>query len=270
MQKRLTLLMSKELYDKNLIRAVNNKVIPVAAYPISVCNFSETELKELDQMIKTELKSNNMLRRQSSGERLYLKRIVWGRGLKSLRVVYNETKMKLTCYMATSESKWIQPAWRQEKLKEYRSLESIVEEIMREVGHTLRFKDEGIELLENYKVGAGKKSWKKIKGVLKKDTERKLIDQYKQNELQSETYSKQEKECSEWLECNSGSRKRAAIVNVQEQMFETRSWEVLRGISDGGGAEMCRLCGSFRETVRHLSGCKVLAAKNIYTATTKL
>ena len=57
---------------------------------------------------------------------------------------------------------------------------------------------------------------KKIKGVLKKETERKLIDQYKQKELQSETYSKEEKERSKWLECNLGPRKTAAIVNLQE------------------------------------------------------
>ena len=54
--------------------------------------------------------------------------------------------------------------------------------------------------------------------MLKKDTEGQLIDQYKQKELQSETYSKQDKECSKWLECNLNPRKTAAIVNVQEQM----------------------------------------------------
>ena len=58
---------------------------------------------------------------------------------------------------------------------------------MREVGHTSRFEDEGIE---NYKVGAGKKAGRRLRGVLKKDTERKLIDQYKQKELQNKTYSK--------------------------------------------------------------------------------
>ena len=73
MQKRSTSLMSKELYDMNLIRAINNKVIPVTTYPMNVRNFSEVQLKELDQMIKTKLRSNNMLGRQSSEERLYLK-----------------------------------------------------------------------------------------------------------------------------------------------------------------------------------------------------
>ena len=62
-------------------------------------------------------------------------------------------------------------AWRQDKLKEYRSLEYVAEEIMREVGHTLRFKDEGIELDGELQNRSWKESWKKIKGVLKKDTE---------------------------------------------------------------------------------------------------
>ena len=63
MQKRLISLISKELSDKNLIRAIKYKVIPEVAYPMSVYNFSEIELKELDHMIKTELRSNNMLGR---------------------------------------------------------------------------------------------------------------------------------------------------------------------------------------------------------------
>ena len=39
--------------------------MPVAVYPMNVYNFSEMEFKELNQMIKTELKSNNMLGWQS-------------------------------------------------------------------------------------------------------------------------------------------------------------------------------------------------------------
>ena len=63
-----------------------------------------------------------------------------------------------------------------------------------------------------------------------------------------------------WLECNLDPRKTAAIVNLQEQMVETKAWKVSRGIADGG--DMCRLCGSYRETVQHLlAGCQMLAGK---------
>ena len=60
---------------------------------MNVCRFTKTELIELDQIIKRELRKNNMLGRQSSDERLYMKRRAGGRGLKSLREVYEETRL---------------------------------------------------------------------------------------------------------------------------------------------------------------------------------
>ena len=72
--KRLKLLMKSELNNENLIQAINPKVIPVAAYPMNVCRMTKGELNELDQIVKRELRKNNMLGKQSSDERLYLKR----------------------------------------------------------------------------------------------------------------------------------------------------------------------------------------------------
>ena len=45
-------------------------MIPVAAYWMNVYKFTDGELKELDQVIKRELRSKNMLGKQSSNERL--------------------------------------------------------------------------------------------------------------------------------------------------------------------------------------------------------
>ena len=52
--KRVKMLTNTELNDVNLVRAINTKVIPVAAYPMNVCKFTGGELKELDQVIKQE------------------------------------------------------------------------------------------------------------------------------------------------------------------------------------------------------------------------
>ena len=65
-------------------------MIPVAAYPMNVCRLTKTELAELDQIIRRELRKNNMLGRQSSDETLYMKRSAGGRGLKSLREVHEK------------------------------------------------------------------------------------------------------------------------------------------------------------------------------------
>ena len=72
--KRVRMLVDTELRDANLISAINAKVIPVASYPMNISKFSNGELNQLDQVIKKELRAKNMLGRQASDERLYLKR----------------------------------------------------------------------------------------------------------------------------------------------------------------------------------------------------
>ena len=86
------MLIHMELNDINLVHAVNAKVIPVAAYPMNLCKFSSGELKELEEVIKQEMRSNNILRKQGSDERLYQKRENRGRGIKSMRDVYQVSR----------------------------------------------------------------------------------------------------------------------------------------------------------------------------------
>ena len=81
---------------------------------MNVCKFSNEDLRELDMILKKELRLKNILSRQSSDERLYMKRQVGGRGLKSLREVYQETKVRIATYMSMSESRWIAVAWKRE------------------------------------------------------------------------------------------------------------------------------------------------------------
>ena len=50
--KRMKIITNTELNDANLIKAINMKVIPVAAHAMNICKFSIGELKELDQIIK--------------------------------------------------------------------------------------------------------------------------------------------------------------------------------------------------------------------------
>ena len=129
--KRVKILTSTELNNVNLVRAINTKLIPVAAYPMNVCKFTDGELKELDQVIKRELRSKNMLGKQSSNDRLYPIREDGGKGIKSLRDIYKETRLRVACYLTCLENKWIKAAWRRENIKEENS---IVEEAMKTMG----------------------------------------------------------------------------------------------------------------------------------------
>ena len=84
--------MNADLNNMNLVRAINTKVIPVAAYLMNVWKFTGGELKELDQVMKRELRSKYMLGKQSSDDRLYLMREDGGRGIKSLRDIYRDSR----------------------------------------------------------------------------------------------------------------------------------------------------------------------------------
>ena len=257
-ENRLELLIKTELNDRNLMKAINSKVIPVAEYPMNVCRFSKKELLELDQIIKRQLRKNNMLGRQSSDERLYLKREEGGRGLKSLRDVYKETKLRVACYMAMSQSQWIQAAWERETEKEYTSIKREAQEAMKEIGLAIDF-EEGKVILEGEKLDKPwKETWRSVKKIFKKGIEKQRKDHYKQKQLQSEVYRIQHESCHMWLKQSLDPRKTAAIVSMLEKMIETKMWKVARGLTCDN--VKCRVCGEQEETVEHLlAGCKMLA-----------
>ena len=108
----IQILTKTKLNDKNLIKAINTKVIPVAPFPMNVCKFTKAELNELDLVVKGGLRKCNILGRQSSDNRLYLKSDAGGRGLKSLRDVFVETRLWVACYIVNSNNKWIKAAWK--------------------------------------------------------------------------------------------------------------------------------------------------------------
>ena len=50
--------------------------------------------------------------KQCSDERLYLRKELGGRGIKSLKDVHAETKVGVACCMTFSNSMWIKEAWK--------------------------------------------------------------------------------------------------------------------------------------------------------------
>ena len=85
--RRLDHLTGLNLNDKNLMKEINCRVIPVAGYVMNVCNLGKGNLDELDVTVKKILRREGYHRRQSSDERLYLKRNKGSRGLKSFKEV---------------------------------------------------------------------------------------------------------------------------------------------------------------------------------------
>jgi len=260
MGKRIKMLTSRELYERNLIKAINTRVIPVASYVMNVCEFNKKQLDELDKLIKKELRDKNMHGKQASDERLYLRMEDGGRGLKSMKDVYEETKVRVACYMTYPNSPWIEAAWRNEVCKEGKSLCRDVNDTLAEYDVNITVSEEG--MFEDGKVimGGWKDVWNKIKKEIREGRRKKRKGAYTEKKMQSEIYKGMDENCHQWMKCNIDPRKVSAIINMQEQMVETRAWKRNRGIAVV--TDKCRLCGEFVEGVLHLvSGCKVLAAR---------
>ena len=113
---------------------------------MNVWKLSKRELKELDQIVKKELRSKQMLGKQASNEIIYLKREDRERGLKSMRDVHEETRLRVGCYMSKSENRWIQAAWSRETLKVENAVVTEARTTMEEVGMRLKFEDNAMQL----------------------------------------------------------------------------------------------------------------------------
>ena len=163
--RRLDHLMSLHLNDQSLMNAINCRVIPVAGYVMNVCNLGKSELDELDNIVKSALRREGFHGRQSSDERLFTNRREGGRGLKSFKELYDETKTRVACYMATSIDEWIKVAWKNEMNKEQTSQKREAEAAMREMEVVATF-GEGYVGLDQERYVDWKEAWKKLKKKL--------------------------------------------------------------------------------------------------------
>ena len=166
--RRMNIITKIELNDKNLVKAINTKVIPVAAYPMNVCEFTQSELAELGQVIKRNLRKSNMLGQQASDERLHMKRKDGERGLKSLREVYEETRLRVGCYMFVSDNRWIKEAWKHEARKECNSIKDEIISTMQTKGKTRQFEGKDMKLEGKVLDREFKPIWKQAKNASKK------------------------------------------------------------------------------------------------------
>ena len=84
-----------------------------------------------------------MLGRPARNEGLYMKREFGGRGFKSLREFYEETRSRVWCYMFVSDDMWIKEALKQETRKECNSVKD-------EAMLALQAKNKTVHLGEKY------------------------------------------------------------------------------------------------------------------------
>ena len=89
--------------------------------------------------MKRKLREEKMHGRQASDERLYLPRSKGGRGIKSMRDLYKETKVRVACYMAMLKSRLLEVALLREHGNEYCSVKREAEDAMRDALEEVNF-----------------------------------------------------------------------------------------------------------------------------------
>ena len=81
--KRVESLRRAELYERNMIKALNTMCMSAVTYVMNIVHFSHPELEHLDVRMRKTLKEMNWMDDKSSEERLYMTVESGGRGLLS-------------------------------------------------------------------------------------------------------------------------------------------------------------------------------------------
>ena len=157
-RKRLDHLMGLNLNDKNLMKAINCRVIPIAGYVMNVCNLGKGDLGKLDMTVKFIMErriyyGEKDFMEDNQGMRDYIQRET------KVAEDYDEAITKVACYMASATNKWIRLAWRNEIHKEQIPLKNKEEKAMRKVGVTVPF-DEGSVIFGEESYNEWKEGWK--------------------------------------------------------------------------------------------------------------
>ena len=112
-------------------------------------------------------------------------------------------------------------------------------------------------------LGTWKDIWEHKKKVLM-DHQKKKKKTYMEKKVQSEIYKGLVEPSHQWIKCNINPAKVSAIINMQEQMIETRAWKCNKGLVVD--TDLCKLWGEVPEGVMHItSGCKMLASRKYMT-----
>ena len=97
-----------------------------------------------------------------------MKRKDGGRGLKSLREVDDETRLRVECYKFASDNRQIKEAKEQETRKECNSIKDEIILTMQTKGKTVQFEGEDMKLEGKILDREFKPIWKQIKKYFKK------------------------------------------------------------------------------------------------------
>ena len=219
--RRVKLVAGSGLNGGNMMRAVNAWAVSVVRYTAGVLDWTQLELEALDKKTRKILTMNGAFHKNSSVDRLYMKRKEGGRGLISVEECVKAEERGLCEYVLAS--------------KEWMLM--VVATGM----------EEGMESQVEFKK-------KMAEGRVSRLKAKKLHGKFF-NKVQDVAGEK----TWQWMR-DSGLRKwtEGYVCAAQENVLKTRNY--CASVLKQGGERMCRVCGEYVETVGHLvSACSALA-----------
>ena len=99
--------------------------------------------------------------------------------------MYQETRLKVACYMACSTNSWIQTAWRREMIKEKNAIVTEAVKTKEDVGVRIQFEEGSISIDGEVIEGGWKPTWRRLKKKQKKGVKARRIESYQAKEQQS-------------------------------------------------------------------------------------
>jgi hypothetical protein len=255
-------LCSMELFERNLVKAINSKAMATVRYTMNICHFTKSELREFDVKMRKILIEKRARGIQESIERMYMPRDVGGRGFISFELMYKMTKISIAVYLALTEDPMLKEVFKRERDKtSWKNPIREAEIAVEEVRHKLHL-EEGKVFLDDVQLD-GKPSLirKNLPQQFKKWWNEMLIEEYKAKVVQSVIWKEVSAGSGEgfmWLKNNLTSQQIVKVLRIQEQMVPNKGLDRVRGkqIED----VTCRLCKKNPEGVKHwLNSCEYLA-----------
>ena len=253
---RIKKILKSELNGKNTIEAINAYAVPALSYGFAVLDWSITELEELDRNTRNLLKTNKIMHKQSSVERLYLPRKEGGRGLLNITKLYKRCIINTFHYISNSPEELLKAVLTWSGGRKQKALQHKAERYCNEIGEDIHI------LLPLAKTI--------LKPRVKNAFLKKNKTQFEGNALHGQ-YAREINEphidrkqslawlSKSWLKAPTES----TICAIQEQAITTKYIE--KHIHKTSNSDTCRLCHTFPETIHHVvAGCPSLS-QNVYT-----
>ena len=100
------------------------------------------------------------------------------RGIKSLREVYEETRLRLGCHIFVSDNRWIKEVWKQEARKGCNSIKDKIILTMQTKCKRIQSEGEDVKLKGKILEREFKPIWKQVKKCFKKGSLENRLEQY--------------------------------------------------------------------------------------------